>query len=142
MCRKAESIIEQCNDVGSNAIVKSVRAWVAMQDGDFHTAEELFLQSIGIALSIKTYLFAMEPIYGLAILASKKNDLTLAVTLSAFLLHQKSTPTVTRVQAELLFNSIKSDVKPDELTELLNAGQQMTLEQVVTQVKETHQQTL
>lgn len=82
----------------------------------------------------------MEAVYGLASLASKQNELKQAVTLCAFLLHQPPTPAVIKAQTASLLESAQSSIRSKELTDLLNAGRQMSLEQVVAHVKRVRHQ--
>jgi predicted ATPase len=130
VCAEADVIIKQCRDVWSDSIIKSLWGRIALSRGEFQKANHWLSASITAALSIKAYLFAIEPILGYATLQYQQQNFTGAARLCGFLLQQQELSKVVRKEIESLSSALESRLTQNMLDECLRAGKRTTFEQL------------
>ncbi len=100
----------------------------------YQDAEGCFLQSLRLAWSRRWQAHMLSALAGLAELRAKQGQLERALELSSLVIHHRVSKHAHREKAEQLVAELQSQLPSDVVTQALERGQSMCLEEVVERI--------
>jgi predicted ATPase len=129
--QKSLAIRQEIGDDRGISLVLVNLGEVADALGRGNEAKEYFRDGIELALKTSATPRALIALTGMASILQREGHLQEAVEVIGFILNQSALIQVNREKAEYLLSELRSEVGADDLSRLLEQGQQRTLDSVV-----------